>query len=167
MKVKVVVLYEPTPEYLLDKEYDKVRKGATGLGFDLFRVEYGNFVIRYTPHNDYIIAEIEHHGYYPIVFKIGKSLLWTKADKIEAVRKQDLKKLLEEHKERYGDGRVNLISDLKTLKDIIRYLYPKQWRRILIYLIEHYYYRLTNIKYLHELIKLLDIIEEECLLIKK
>jgi len=160
-EVKVKVIYEPSPEYLLDPEYNRHRD-AIGLGFSLFRYQTEDVTIRYTPHEGLIIAEIEWHGFYPIIFKIGRQKLWTKADKVEAIRKRDLKELLKKHIKEYGDGKVFFLSGLKTLKQVIKYVYSSKWRKIWDYLEDHYYYRLTSIKYLHELITILEYAEDPC-----
>jgi hypothetical protein len=171
-QVKLQVIYEPSPEYLLDSQYDKLRAKAKGLGYRLFYVEYdrGEYTpaVSYTPLNrEVIIAEFQWQiAEYPIIFRIGKSLYITKADRVEAVRKQDLKSLLQTHLQAYGDGRVHLYDGLKGVKKLIKYLYPKNFREVWDYLEDEYYYRLTSIKYLHELIKILELAEEFLLTLK-
>jgi len=164
-QVKLQVIYEPSPEYLLDSQYDKLRAKARGLGYRFFYVEYDRGehspVISYTPNGDVIIAEFQWQtAEYPIIFRIGKRLYITKADRVEVVRKQDLRSLLQTHLQAYGDGRVHLYDDLKGVKQLIKYLYPKNFREVWDYLEDEYYYRLTSIKYLHELIKILELAEE-------
>lgn len=157
--MKVKVLYEPSCEYLLDPNYDVLAKKALALGYDLFKVKYEDLTVRYTPFKNYIIAEFERNGYYPIIFRLGKTVLWTKADKVEAIKKDSLIELLEKHKQEYGDGKVYIIDDLRGVKKLVKFIYGKRWRRVWDFIEDEYYYRLTNIKYLHELIDLLKFVK--------
>jgi hypothetical protein len=170
-EVKLQVVYEPSPDYLLDKEYDKLRVKARGLGYRLFYVKYVKYdrdeytpVVSYTPLNrEVIVAEFQWQiAEYPIIFRIGKKSYITRADDVEVVGKRDLKSLLQTHLQKYGDGTVYIYNDLKGVKQLIKYLYPKNFRKVWDYLEDEYYYRLTSIKYLHELIKILEL-AEECL----
>jgi len=164
-QVKLQVIYEPSPDYLLDPQYDKLYSEARSLGYRFFYVEYDRSewapVVSYTPLNrKMIVAEFQWQAQYPMIFRIGKSKYVTKADHVEVVRKQDLKSLLQKHLQAYGDGRVYLYDDLKGVKQLMKYLYPKHFRKVWDYLEDQYYYRLTSIKYLHELIKILELAEE-------
>jgi hypothetical protein len=155
---------------LTEKEkelYYKLYNRAREIGPSFLAISEEDGATYYRPFlKDYIIADFDYNNfnecYTMSIYRIDGKYLVASYNNIEVVRKEDFKHLLYNHAQRwFGNAEFSFDYPLTSKIRIIKHLYPKEWKKIVKWLLVEYEYKLVQRTFtIYEFIEFLETIEK-------
>jgi L-rhamnose mutarotase len=150
-----------------EEEYWRLYNKAREVQPSFLTISEDSGAIHYCPFTKhYIVADFDYNDfnecYTMNIYRIDGKYLLASYDNIEVIRKEDFKNLLYYHAQRwFGNTSFSFHYPLTSKIRIIKHLYPKEWKKILKWLLTEYEDKLVKRTFtIYEFIDFLEEIEK-------